>query len=126
MSACVQKQSIPNTDRLIRMQKLISHEQCRSVMRAPGWSLPDRFLYRGMRAMLFHRDLETLRQSAKKALLQAMNSDGDLSHGPLIYLRIELLIWSLRLGSVAFVLGFNVNADSKLELLFPVRPAALR
>ena len=119
MLSCFQKRSSKNTDRLVRMRKLISQEHCRSAMRGSSWSLLDRFLHRGMRMLLFHRDLAALRESAKSALRRDLDADGDLSKSPFLYLEIELSIWSLRWKSVVFVLGFEMDATSALDLLIP-------
>jgi hypothetical protein len=117
MSVCIQKLITKNTDRMNRMRSLISHDQCRCATQGSGWSLPDRFLYRGMRALLFNRDLEALRQAAKRALQNDLDSGGELDEASLDYFRVAMRIWALRWKSVAFVFGFHVNADGVLDLL---------
>jgi hypothetical protein len=104
-------------DRLRRMGMLISDDQCRRAMSSSHWPLLDRLLYRGMRAMLFHRDLESLRALARAALLRDLNADGGLWDNAVAYARISALIWSLRWRSTAFVFGFDVNPDLLIETL---------
>lgn len=70
-----------------------------------------------MRMLLFHRDLNALREAARKALLRELNADGGLADSPRIYLEIERLIWSLRWKSVLFVFGFDLDAGYALDRL---------
>ena len=128
MLSCFQKQSSKNAERLDRMRNLISQEQCRSAMQGSGWSLLDRFLHRGLRMLLFHRDLSALRAVAKNALRRDLDADGGLSESPFLYLEIEGLIWSLRWKSVIFVLGMQLDATPALDRLLPPvqRASALR
>ena len=86
-------------------------------MQGSTWTFPDRLLHRGMRSLLFNRDLEALRLSAKRALRRELDAGGDLKNGPLLYLRVERLIWSLRLKSSLFALGFDVDARQALDVL---------
>jgi hypothetical protein len=119
MFFCFQNQSSKNADRVARMRKLISQEHCRSATQGSGWSLPDRFLYRGMRMLLFHRDLNALRNAARKALLRDLDADGKLGDSPMVYLDIEMLIWTLRWKSILFLFGFHLDAGYALDRLTP-------
>ena len=107
------------------MRTLMSQEHCRSAMRGSGWSSLDRFLHRGMRMLLFHRDLTVLREAARNALRRDLDADGDLRKSPVVYLEIERLIWSLRWKSVLFVFGFEMDANAALDMLNP-RASAYR
>ena len=117
MSVCFSRPSTRNAERVARMRTLISSDHCRLVMQGSSWTLLDRLLYRGMRALLFNRDLELLRQSAKRALRRDLDRGGDLRQSPMVYLRVERLIWSLRWKSTAFAFGFDVDARPGLDLL---------
>lgn len=126
MNFCFQTQSSKNADRLVRMRTLISQDHCRSAIQGPGWTALDRFLHRGLRMFLFHRDLMALRSAARHALRRDLDADGDLTRSPFQYLQIEWLIWMLRWKSVLFVFGFAFDPVPVLEKLMTRPTQVLR
>jgi hypothetical protein len=118
MFSSVSKTNKKDAARVHRMSILISRKHCESAMSAGRWSWFDRFLYRGMRAMFFHRDLAVFQNRAKNALRRELEDDADLWHAAFLYAAISYRIWMLRFRSVGFVFGMETDARESLELLF--------